>query len=195
MIYSGTTTKRHAHCAQDREFARQLARGEEAMIRLCEANGVSWNILRPTMIYCLGRDRNLTQICRFIRLLRFFPLVGTGDALRQPVHACDLAEACVRLLEADPTCLNRAYNLSGAEVISYREMVTRLFIRERLTPRFLPVPLLALRLSLNLLRLFPRYRYLTPDMADRMEMDMVFSHHEASEAFGYRPRAFNLDRF
>ena len=50
-------------------------------------------LLRPTLIYGLGLDRNVTAAARFIRRWHFFPLGGPGPGLRQPVHADDLAAA------------------------------------------------------------------------------------------------------
>ena len=191
IVFSSTSrfTKRYAHGKQDREFAASLARGEQQIIRYGAQSGVGWNILRPTMIYCLGKDRNITQIHRFVRRFRFFPLVGDGQASRQPVHAEDLAEACAALIR-HRECVNRAYNLSGGEVLSYREMVRRLFQLEGIRPRFVTVPLTLLQAGLFLMRILPKYRYLTPDMAERMTMDMVFSHDEATRDFGFSPRRF-----
>jgi len=58
-------------------------------------------------------------------------------------------------------------------------------------PRFLPIPLILMRIGIYLAKLAPRFRYLTPDMADRMSQDMVFSHeHAASQDFSYSPRSF-----
>jgi len=185
-------TKRYARGKQDREFAASLALGEQRIIQRSTQFNVGWNILRPTMIYCLGKDKNITQIHSFIRRFRFFPLVGDGKALRQPVHAEDLAEACTALLRCRD-CVNRAYNLSGGEVLSYREIVRRLFCLEGINPRFVTVPLTVFQAALFLMRILPKYRYLTLDMADRMTMDMVFSHNEATKDFGFSPRSFLVD--
>ena len=191
VVFSSTSryTKRYAHGERDRRFARQLARGERLVEEACGRLDVAWNIIRPTLIYCLGRDKNLSLISRFIRRFRFFPVVGSGEALRQPVHARDLARACVALIE-HPKCANKAYNLSGGEVIGYQDMVARLFEQLGMRPRFVHVPVLLLRGVIAALRVWPRYRYLTMDMADRMAMDMVFSHDDATRDFGYDPRGF-----
>lgn len=191
IAFSSTSrfTKRYAHGARDCGFAAQLEKGEIHVEQACGAQGVDWVVIRPTLIYCLGRDKNLTLIQHFIRRFRVFPLVGSGRALRQPVHAEDLAWACEALLSRTD-CVNRAYNLSGGEVLSYREMVKRLFEHAGIRPRFVRVPVMLLRMLIAMLRILPRYRYLTMDMADRMAMDMVFPHAEASRDFGYTPRPF-----
>jgi len=110
--------------------------------------------------------------------------------LRQPVHAEDLALACVQAIGSE-NAANKAYNLSGGEVLSYRAMVERLFDGLGMRAVLIPVLLSLLRMCIVLLRISPRYRYLTTDMADRMRRDMVFSHEEASRDFGYSPGSFH----
>ena len=109
--------------------------------------------------------------------------------LRQPVHAEDLAEAVCAVLKSDATC-GRSYNLSGGETLSYRQMVERIFVAEGRTARVLPLPLGPLRLLLRLLSLLPRFRYVKPEMADRMSQDLIYDHGDAARDFGYAPRGF-----
>ncbi len=193
LIAFGSTsmfTKRYSPHVAERRMAWQLQKGERILARLCKARGVAWCVLRPTLIYSLGRDKNLTLIRGWIRVFRVFPLPGSGGALRQPVCADDLAKACVQLLDAPRKSWDRAYNLSGGEVLSYRAMVARLFEWEGMPARFVSVPLPVLWCAIVLLRLLPRFRHLTTAMADRMLMDMVFSHEEATRNFGFHPRPF-----
>jgi len=191
IVFSSTSkfTKRYARGERDRKLAEALEAGEQELLRVCTERQINWNILRPTLIYSLGRDKNITLINRFIRRFRFFPLIGTGQALRQPVHAEDLAKACLRLLENEHA-VNKAYNLSGKEIISYRNMVEKLFAMQGIRPCFFRMPMMILQLVIVILRVFLRYRYLTPDMAERMTMDMVFDHTDAADDFGYNPRPF-----
>jgi nucleoside-diphosphate-sugar epimerase len=154
-------------------------------------HGVEWVILRPTLIYGLGRDKNITEIARFIQRFGFFPLFGKADGLRQPVHAKDVAAACVAALRA-PAAANRAYNLSGGETLAYRDMVVRVFAALGRTPRLLPVPLSAFRLAVALLRWLPRYRHWSAAMAERMNRDLVFDHAEAARDLAFKPKTFLL---
>src|SRR3546814_18582512 len=78
------------------------------------------------MIYGQGREKNSSVMARFIRRFAFFPLFGSAQGLRQPIHAEDVAAACVVALQA-PGAANRAYNLSGGETLAYRALVARVF--------------------------------------------------------------------
>jgi nucleoside-diphosphate-sugar epimerase len=148
-------------------------------------------VLRPTLIYGLGRDKNIAEIARFIRRFGFFPLLGKAMGLRQPVHAEDVAGACVAALKA-PLAVNRAYNISGGETLPYREMVRRVFAALQKRPRLLTIPLVVFRMAVACLRLFRRYRNWSAAMAERMNRDLVFDHAEAARDLGYAPRPFRL---
>ncbi|MGH8307913.1 MAG: NAD(P)-dependent oxidoreductase, partial [Gammaproteobacteria bacterium] len=128
----------------------------------------------------------------FIKCFRFFPIVGTAHGLRQPLHARDLAAACLAVLNNRETW-NRAYNLAGAERLTYRVMVERIFAALRKHPRFIQVPRSVFHFALQATALHPRYRHLTPAMAERMNQDMVFDISDAARDFGFSPQAFRLE--
>lgn len=182
------TKARSAHPREQRVVA-DLEAGEAALARGCAAAGIGWTLFRPTLIYGAGLDRNVMVIAAAIRRFRVFPLVGGGTGLRQPVHADDLAQACVSALDS-PGSLGRAYDLSGGEVLSYRDMVLRIFAAARRPPRLLPVPLVAVGVALWGLSWMRRYRDFNTEMARRMSDDMAFDHGDALRDFGYRPRSF-----
>jgi len=175
----------------ERHVAHRLAEGESALRAWAEARGIVWVILRPTLIYGLGRDKNLAEIIRFVRRWRFFPILGQADGLRQPVHAEDVAAACVSALTR-PAAANRAYNLSGGETLSYREMVGRIFGAIGKSPRLVTIPRWLFRLAVTTVNLMPRYRHWTMEMAERMNRDLVFDHAEAARDLGYSPGLFQL---
>ncbi|HEY0665515.1 MAG TPA: NAD(P)-dependent oxidoreductase, partial [Gallionella sp.] len=112
-------SKRHSADKAEQNMAAQLARGEGELISWAEANGIEWVILRPTLIYGLGKDRNICEIARFIARFGFFPLFGKAEGLRQPVHVEDVAAACMAALQHTKV-RNRSYEISGAEIMPYR---------------------------------------------------------------------------
>ena len=182
-------TKRDSSDPHEVALARRLVDAEAVLTAWAESRGIAWTILRPTLIYGRGRDRNVAEIARFISRFGFFPLFGAAAGLRQPVRAGDVAAAC-RLAAASDVARNRAYEIGGGEVLTYRDMVCRIFAAQ-LRPPILPaVPLAAFRLAVAVLRFLPRFRQWTPAMAERMNMDMVFDNAPAQRDFGYAPRGF-----
>jgi len=184
-------TKGSSSDPEEQDIARLLTECECALRIWAEARGVEWVILRPTLIYGRGRDKNITEIVNFISRFGFFPLFGRAAGLRQPVHAEDVAQACLAAL-GKSSRVNHAYNLSGGETLPYREMVGRVFSAMERRPRLLAVPLWSFRLALMVLHLLPRYRHWTAAMAERMNQDLVFDHSEAERDLTYHPRPFRL---
>lgn len=171
------------------EFVARLVQAEDAVESLCNRHGIDWTIFRPTLIYGAGMDANVTTIAKLIRRFGVFPLLGEAKGGRQPVHAEDLAEACVLALET-PDTFGKVYNLSGGEILTYRQMVERIFAALGERPRFVRVPIVAFRLAMALVSLVPKYRDFNVEMARRMNEDLVFDHSEAARDFGYAPRSF-----
>ncbi len=184
-------TKSASTSPKEAQVARDLQAAEQDFIQWCEAHSIAWVILRPTLIYGSGRDKNIVEIAGMIRRFGVFPLLGGGIGKRQPIHAEDLGAACVAAL-ASTEAVNRAYNVSGGEVVTYRQMVERVFKamgRPALIPR---IPLSAFRLALSVLNKQRRFSHWTPEMAERMNQDMAFDYSEAARDFGFQPRPFAI---
>ena len=176
----------------ERETIRKIIEAEHQVQELCEGLSIEWTIFRPTLIYGCGLDKTVTTIANFIRRFGFFPVAGESRGLRQPVHAEDLAVACLSALDA-PDTFDRSYNLSGGESLSYRNMVIKIFTGLGKKPRIISTPLPLLRFALRLIRLIPSYDYVTVEMADRMNGDICFDHADATRDFGYSPRGFTFE--
>lgn len=175
----------------EREVAAQLAEGEARIAEFCPAHGVAYTILRPTLIYDEGQDENVSQIASLIRKLGFFPVCGQASGLRQPVHARDLAHAAIQALPAKAS-FNRAYNLSGGEVLTYRAMVERIFSGLGRKPFIVSLPLEVWKLVLTVLDWLRPNKTLkrNVNMVARMNVDLWFDHAAATHDFGYQPGPF-----
>lgn len=192
VIAIGSTsrwTKAGSESAAERGLAAGLAAGEAALAEWCARYGSAWTVLRPTLVYGAGRDRNVCTLARWVSKWRFFPFVGSGEGRRQPVHADDLAAACVQVLDCGAAC-GRAYDLSGGETLAYREMVGRIFDALALRRRFVRIPAAPVYLALRLGARLPMLRGIGPAAVRRMDSDLCFDHGEATRDFGYRPRPF-----
>ncbi|MBS0588486.1 MAG: NAD(P)-dependent oxidoreductase [Proteobacteria bacterium] len=191
IVLSSTSrfTKKTSPDPSERRTAQQLIDGEERLQTWAAAHQVKWIILRPTLIYGYGRDKNITEIARFIRRFGFFPLLGSACGLRQPVHAEDVAAACYTALDAI-NLPSRAYNLSGGETLTYRAMVERVFKAMNLPVRTFTVPLWLFQLATWGLKWLPKYRNWTTAMAERMNQDLKFDCSDAKQDLHFLPRPF-----
>jgi uncharacterized protein YbjT (DUF2867 family) len=196
VVFSSTSryTKTHSPLAEERKVVDGLIEGEARVAAVCAREGIGFTILRPTLIYDEGRDQNISKILKVIDKVGVFAVCGKARGLRQPVHARDLALAAVQALES-PSAANKAYNLSGGETLSYRDMVRRIFAARDMRPKIIAMPGFVWRTAfgvINLLR--PKHKLkLNVEMALRMNTDLAFEHDDATRDFGYAPKPFVLD--
>ncbi len=170
-------------------LAQQLIQGERQLQAWCEANGIEWVILRPTLIYDFVHDKNISHIATFIRRYRFFPILRGAVGRRQPVHAAEVAyAACSALVLVGAA--NKEYNISGGETLTYRDMVERIFALLGFKPRFINIPIWGFRVAVFIAKLLPKYRHLSSAMAERMTADLVFDNSNAMVDLGYAPDKF-----
>ena len=193
VVISSTSrfTKGTSSDPGEQKIAQQLIKSEELVQTWAATHGVKWIILRPTLIYGYGHDKNIAEIARFIRRFGFFPLLGSANGLRQPVHVADVASACCTALDT-LNLTNRSYNLTGEETLPYRVMIKRVFAALNHPPRLLTVPLWLFQIAAWGLSWLPRYRYWTSAMAERMSQDLTFDCSDAKRDLNYCPRSFEL---
>jgi len=189
LVVSSTSvfTKLDSSDQTERRSIIELVEAENSISESCERFGVAWTIVRPTLIYKEGRDRNVTQIASVIRRMRILPLCGAALGLRQPVHAEDLAIGAIAA-GGSAKAINRAYCTTGTETLTYREMAGRVFDSLQVPRRLVPLPPFAWKTALSLAKKI--YPNVTPVMGERMNKDLAFDFSAAVEDFGWRARRF-----
>jgi nucleoside-diphosphate-sugar epimerase len=171
----------------------QLNAGSKTVRQVAEAailaSGLETTILRPTMIYGTPGDRNMIRLVQWINRWPVLPVFGNGRSLQQPVHVADVAWAVVQSLES-PATINHQFNISGAEPLTYNEVVR---VIAQSLGRHIQCVHLPAQPVLNLLDVTERLGIPLPIKAEqirRLNEDKAFSHAEAHESFGYVPIAF-----
>lgn len=124
------------YLAHKRELDRALA-----------ASGLSYLILRPTLLYGPG-DRLLTVMLRLMHRYRRFPMFGTGDYHVSPLASSDLARI-VRHELARPGSRNLV--LGGPQRWRYRELTDRMFSALGRVPRYVHLSPRSARVAASIL--------------------------------------------
>jgi nucleoside-diphosphate-sugar epimerase len=181
------STKANSRDPEERAGIAAYARAERDLIARCDRLGLTWTVLRPTIIYDEGKDNNLTRIARLIARFGFFPLCGRGLGLRQPIHAEDCAIAAVNAAQS-VRAANKIYDLPGGETITYREMIGRIFDGMQRRRFIVPVPP---PLWLGAFHLAQRHLPgIKAEMGVRMATDLTFDRSSAVADLDWHPRAF-----
>lgn len=195
VVAFGSTSVEVKHDSADaaeRDVATRLAQAEGVLFAAAAAVGARATLLRPTLVYGMGRDRNLTRMAALARRNGFLVLPGDATGLRQPVHALDLAAAAQAVVDA-PVTWGKAYALGGGEVLRYRDMVARMLAALQPPPRLWVAPAGLFHFALRAAHRFGRMQALGEAMVARMRDDLVFDIGPAQRDFGYAPRAFVVD--
>lgn len=194
VAFSSTSadTKLDSPDRAERALATHLQRSEMALATHCDARGIGWTILRPTLVYGCGLDQNLSRVAALAQRWRVVPLPRDASGLRQPVHAQDLAICAWRAANTGES-LGKTYDLAGGERVSYTEMVRRTV--SCLEPRgyLLRLPGGLFRIAALAASHVGAVPGLTAGMLERLRQDLVFSSTAAEHDLGWSPRPFQPD--
>lgn len=168
--------------AAERELAARLAAAEQRLFACAREHAIACTIFRPTLIYGGGRDTSLAPLARFARRWHILPVPKGASGLRQPVHAADLAAACLAARDVRATFGN-TYALGGGERLRFDAMFARIARASRAVA--LPIPLALVRAGARL----ARGRVGAGALA-RMTADLVADNAPAARDFNYAPRDF-----
>jgi NADH dehydrogenase len=158
---------------------------------LVAASGVPWVILRPTMIYGEGGGLHFARLVALVRgAPGLFPVFGTGTAKLQPVHVEDVASA-IEIALAHPAATGGIWGVSGATVVDFDELVTRIAAALGRGRRLVHVPLsLAMAAARLAVRVSPAF-FLTPEALLGLNQDANIDFEPFARACGYRPRTLD----
>jgi nucleoside-diphosphate-sugar epimerase len=189
IAFSSTSIfgKRESANAAELAVVQSLEAAEDQLWHSAAEMKLQLTLLRPSMIYGMGMDGNITRMARTMRRFRFMPIYDPANGLRQPVQARDLAEAALAVWK-NPKTFGKAYNIAGNEVLTYRQMVERLFIHLGMKPRLVPLPFMPQ--LLDVLAVCLPSAHVNGEIARRMNRDLAFDNGPAREDFGYSPRGF-----
>lgn len=148
-------------------------------------SGLSWTILRPSIIYGRG-DGFVTMLARMVRRLPLVPVIGPGRNLLQPVPVAQVAEGFARAL-ALPLTEKHVYDVAGPDRVTMVELLDVIGAalgRRRVRKAHIPLPIMrAVARALHRLPGFP----VTPDQLLMLEEDNVGEPEAFYQHFGLEP--------
>ena len=182
-------TKRDSDDVHERELSRRLRSCESEVLTACASGDIACTLFRPTLIYGAGTDRSLARIARFAWRWRILPIPVGATGLRQPIHAQDIASACLAVMDS-PTTFAKTYSLGGAERLRFDSLLERL--RHSLPIFVLPIPI-----PITLLHLVGKLgtvASITPAMILRLREPLIADNDPAVRDFGFCPRDFHAEQ-
>ena len=172
-------------------YPRLHLREDEAYCRqLFEKQGIKYLFIRPTMIFGLPNDRNISQFIRWFLKYPVFPIVKHGRASIQPVSRLDVAEAYYSLLQAFPNLEKTEYVVSGEVSMSLLELFRTLCRLAGRNVYFVNVPFPLAKAAVNIVYFLSGKRCDYKEKLERLAEDRAYSHDDITRELGYQPGRF-----
>lgn len=192
VVALGSTSvhgKRDSPEAGERALSVALRTAELRLAALAAERGFALSVLRPTLVYGNGRDRNLSRLVAAARRWRVLPLPASARGLRQPVHVEDVAAAVLACLR-EPRPRPGYFDLPGGETLPFDQMVARALAAGAPGTRLLRLPGPVFRLGVRFLRWTGAVQGLGEGFLARLGQDLVYDAGPARAALGHSPRGF-----
>lgn len=162
----------------------RVAAGEAA----AAAGAVPWTVLRASMVFGPGDDRNISRLARRLRQWRWVPAIGAG-CLHQPVFVEDLVQAVLSCLH-HPATVGRGYAIAGPSPLTYRDLVAAVGAAVGVPGRLVPLPAGPAAAILSAFEGLGLQLPIAAEQVRRMLEDKVYDIEPARRDLGYAPLSF-----
>ena len=129
-------------------------------------------IIRPTMLYGVDKDKNILTLIKFMDKFHIFPIIGTGEGLKQPVHVYDVADAVLKTMYNEKLIKNE-YNIPGANAIEYKKIILEIKKNLITSVLVLNIPLFMARIAFKVYKLIKPKTIINIAMINRVDRKSV----------------------
>ena len=180
VFFSSTWRLSRFHTSQ----VQSVIDGEECL----ESSSLNPVVLRPSMIYGPGDDRNISRLRDFLSRTRIMPVFGSGNQLVQPVYVTDVADAVVTCVEKEVS--GRTFEIAGDHPLCYTDMIDILCKLVGRTVLKVYIPVLMALPAVKLASIFAPTLRTRVDQIRRMKEDRAFDIDSARADLNFRPMGF-----
>jgi len=151
-----------------------------------EQTGMHWTIVRPTLAYNERGGEEFRMFLDYLRQYPVVPFIGTGRALKNPVHVDDLMRGFLAVV-GNPVAYGKTYNFSGGEEITIWDLAHLMLKHQGLAKPFVALPVaLCTVLARGLDKMMARPP-LTWNVIAGIIQDANLDNSEARRDLGYAP--------
>ncbi|MGB1891367.1 MAG: NAD-dependent epimerase/dehydratase family protein [Candidatus Latescibacterota bacterium] len=154
-----------------------------------EGSDKPWVLLRPSMIYGPGNDRNISRLRTHLRRWRWIPIFGSGHVVHQPVYVEDVVRATIAAVD-QPDIEHRSYALAGGEELTYRDLLHALGDSIGVSPLIVPLPARSLAYIIGVLREWGVRLPVDSEQIMRLQEDKRYDIADARRDLGFNPSNF-----
>jgi NADH dehydrogenase len=155
---------------------------------LVRAGGISYTILRPSLIYGPG-DLFTIRLSEMIRLSPLLPVIGSGRSKVQPIFIDDVATCILKAVTSD-CCLNEIYEIGGPDQLTYEEVTVAIADAMGVKRPTLHLPLFFMKSMAKVFEAVLPKAPVTTDQLIMLQEDTVCNMRDIRDAFGIEPICF-----
>jgi len=115
------------------------AQTKEIQEKIVIGSKINYLILRPSMIYGPGDNKNIGWLINIIKKLPIIPLPGGGHFGRQPIFIDDISRIVLKLIYGNYA--NKIFEIHGYEYIPLSKMVKVIVKKSHKSKIIFPIPL------------------------------------------------------
>lgn len=151
----------------------------------------SYTVLRCPIIFGSG-DRFVELVATLMQHLSFFPLIGDGKSVIQPIWVEDVVNCILESIEK-PELENKIVNIAGPDQFFFGDIVDIIMNSMGLSRRKVHLPsVIVMPLGEILSRLIPRFPLSFQELA-LLQLDTRTDLDAVEKAFGFKPRDFRKE--
>ncbi len=163
-------------------------RETERMIK--EQTSMNWTIVRPTLAYNENGADEFNMFLAYLRKYPVVPFIGSGHALKRPVHCDDLMEGFLAVAGNEKS-FGKTYAFSGGEAIAIKDMAKLMLKHVGEKRVFIHIPIPICRLIALFAERFQEKPILTWNAIAGVMQDANLDNSEAQADIGYKPVTFH----
>lgn len=157
----------------------------ERMVK--EQTAMKWTIVRPTLAYNEHGGQEFRMFMDSLtRFPVFTPFIGTGRALKRPVHVDDLMAGFLAI-PGNEKAYGKTYAFSGGEAISMWDLAKLMLKHTKQKRIFIPIPIPVCKLIAAVMGAFMKDPPLTWNAIAGVMQDANLDNSEARADLGYNP--------
>lgn len=151
-----------------------------------EQREMAFTIVRPTLVYESGGGQEFVLFDEYLRRFPVVPFVGSGAALKNPVHVDDLIEGIAAIAGSEAAC-GKTYNLCGGEEVTIRELAELMLAHAGLQKPIISIPVPLCRLAARVMGVVLDDPPLTLQAIAGITQHANLDCSEATRDLGYQP--------
>ena len=151
-----------------------------------EQTAMNWTIVRPTLAYNESGGEEFRMFMNYLKRYPVVPFIGSGKALKNPVHVDDLMRGFLAI-PGNPKTYGKTYGFSGGEEITIWDLAHLMLKHQGMSKPFIRLPVPLCVASAKVLEKVMKRPPLTWNVIAGITQDANPDNSEARRDLGYNP--------